>query len=247
MHRPLTVTVLLLPCTLALLACSGDLTVAENGRDGGISPGTGQASIEGEGGGADNSMGTNESTSAPLHDASTAFDALVFGSALADASVDADGPFEVLYGGLPQTPFSCPTSNWEFPWPSSGPFDASSTGTVTVRNTGGVPLAYIAEQMGWILGVAYSPGVPTGESGEEVGVLAPGQSVDLVLQACTGVCSLGLVGASKPFSVRDGGYAAADEKTTPWPQGVAGSEGSSTMYVAGMSAVTVACSPVHMP
>jgi hypothetical protein len=189
-------------------------------------------------------------SSAPLLDASTAFDALPLDSALRDVSASADGPFELLYGGVPQTPFSCPTSNWEFPWPGNSSFpDGSSSGTVTVtvRNTGGVPLAYIAEQMGWILGVTYSPGVPTGESGEEVGVLAPGQSVDLVLQACTGSCSIGLVGASKPFSARDGGFAAADERTIPWPQGVAGSGGSSTMYVAGISAVTVACSPAHTP
>jgi hypothetical protein len=216
-----------------------------------MSPGTGEAAIEDAAGGASDSTDASvpmTDSSAPLLDASTAFDALPLDSALPDVSAYAGGPFEVLYGGAPQTPYSCPTSNWEFPWPSNGSFpDGSSSGTVTVRNTGGVPLAYIAEQMGWILGVTYSPGVPTGESGEEVGVLAPGQSVDLVLQACTGSCLIGLVGSSKPLSVRDGGFAAADEKTIAWPQGVAGSDGSSTMYVAAVSSVTVACSPAHMP
>src|SRR5580704_7275146 len=100
MHRPLTVTVLLLPCTLSFLACNGDLTVAENGRDGGMSPGTGEASIEDAAGGASDSTAASvpmTDSSAPLLDASTAFDALPLDSALPDVSAYAGGPFDLLY------------------------------------------------------------------------------------------------------------------------------------------------------
>jgi hypothetical protein len=46
MNHPVTVTALLLPCTLAFTACNGDLAVAENGQDGGSSSGTPRSSID---------------------------------------------------------------------------------------------------------------------------------------------------------------------------------------------------------
>jgi hypothetical protein len=117
-----------------------------------------------------------------------------------------------------------------------------ASGTIALRNVGAVPLAYISEQMGWIAGVQYTPGVPTSQQGEQVGVLAPGEVVNLTHDGAL----VGLVGASKPFSIYDGGYATADETTAAWPLGVEGSEGSSTMYIAVISADAV-CSPVIHP
>ncbi len=52
MNRRVTVTALLFPCTLASMACGGDLAVAANGHDGGSSSGTprsSEASVDGAG------------------------------------------------------------------------------------------------------------------------------------------------------------------------------------------------------
>ena len=156
-------------------------------------------------------------------------------AALPDSSASQIETFEVISNGSLQEPLSCPTSHWEF----------GITGTITLRNTGGVPLAYIAEGMGWELGVQYTPGVPTSESGEQVGVLAPGAALTLdVTQPNNDLVVV--IGASKPFSISDAGYAPADEWTIPWPQGVSGSGGSATMFVAEIEGSS-ACSPVARP
>jgi hypothetical protein len=86
MKSPVTVTALLVLCTLALVACGGDLAVAANGRDGGSSSGTpgssgdldsgafeeesdgaglqfgGSSGGQGQGGGTDSSGGNASST-----------------------------------------------------------------------------------------------------------------------------------------------------------------------------------------
>lgn len=157
---------------------------------------------------------------------STSFDAAVLDSALPDSSASTIETFELIYDSAVQTPLSCPTEHWEFPL-------ASATVTVHLRNTGSVPLVYITENS-WVGGAVYTPGVPTGSPGELVGILAPGASVDLssdVYRSGDGG-DVALVGASKPFSVYDGGYAASDEGTIPWPEGVTDSTGATTMYVA---------------
>jgi hypothetical protein len=121
----------------------------------------------------------------------------------------------------------------------------SKSAAVHLRNTGSVPLAYTAENP-FYSGAVYSPGVPTGTPGELIGVLAPGASVDLTSAVVWNGCGgqmIALVGASKPFSVYDGGYAASDEATIPWPKGVAGSTGATTMYVAQVED-TCTCVPV---
>lgn len=120
-----------------------------------------------------------------------------------------------------------------------------SGGPTTLRNTGVVPLAYIVEPMGYGGGVVYTPGVPTSEPGEVVGVLAPGATIDLPSLTNQGDL-IALLGASTPFSTYDGGYAAQDEWSIPWPMGVSGSEGSATMYVAEAE-WDATCQPVYRP
>jgi hypothetical protein len=169
----------------------------------------------------------------------------IFDSPLPDSASSPIEAFEIIFDDAIKQPLSCPTSHWEFPVPSNG-LETDGTlppgAVVTLRNTGSMPLAYIGESQYWIGGVQYTPGVPTSTPGEEVGVLTPGAVVPL-----THLGSLiALVGSAKPFSVYDGGFAAADETTAPWPLGVAGSEGSSTMYIAEITAQAV-CSPVSHP
>jgi hypothetical protein len=164
---------------------------------------------------------------------STGFDATILDSALPDASDSPIETFELIVNGVVLHPLSCPSSHWEFAPPSSATH-------VYLRNTGGVPLAYTANQ-GWQGGVVYPPGVPTGQSGELSGVLAPGASVNVTSAYHDG--TVGDVGASKPFSVYGGGYAPQDEGTIPWPLGVSGSGGATNMYVAGIN-MDSSCSPV---
>jgi hypothetical protein len=159
----------------------------------------------------------------------------IFDSAIPDSSASPTEGFEIIFNGVAQTPLSCPSSHWEFSVPS--------TATVVLRNMGSVPLAYIAEPTGYIGGVQYTPGVPTNQQGEEVGVLDPGDIVSLTLGGVGGD-TIALAGASKPFSIYDGGFAPADEWTIPWPMGVDGSGGSTTMYVADVEWDT-SCSPVE--
>jgi hypothetical protein len=147
----------------------------------------------------------------------------IFDSAIPDSSASPTESVEIIFNDAVQTPLSCPTSHWEFSVPS--------TATVTLRNMGSVPLAYIAEPTGYIGGVVYTPGVPTSQASEEVGVLAPGDTANLALGGIGGN-TIALIGSSKPFSIYDGGFAPADEWTISWPMGVDGSGGSSTMYVA---------------
>jgi hypothetical protein len=163
-------------------------------------------------------------------------------SALTDSSNSPVETFEVVGNGFLLTPLSCPTSHWEFPIPS--PVLPAGTPAIAVRNTGSVPLAYIAESSGYVGGVVYTPGVPTSETGEEAGVLAVGATMTIVYSG-EPVQPI-LVGSAKPFSIYDSGFAAADEWTVPWPMGVGGSEGSPTMYVAQVSWDT-ACAPVQRP
>jgi hypothetical protein len=160
-------------------------------------------------------------------------------SALPDSSDSPVETFEVVGNGSLLTPLSCPTSHWEFSVPP--PVLPTGTIAIAVRNTGSVPLAYIAESSAYISGVVYTPGVPTGETGEEVGVLSAGATMTIVYSGA--VIEPILVGSAKPFSTYDGGYAAADEWSVPWPAGVDGGAATPTMYVAQISWDTV-CAPV---
>jgi hypothetical protein len=193
------------------------------GGGGGGTAGVGSGGTKGGGGGG--TKGSGPADASPLD------------SALPDSSASPVETFELIYGTKVESPLSCPSEHWEFPLPSS-------SAAVYLRNTGSVPLAYTAESP-FYTGAIYSPGVPTGTPGELVGILAPGASVNLtstVVKSSDGWI-IALVGASKPFSVYDGGYAASDETTIPWPKGVPDSAGATTMYVAQVESAP-SCTPV---
>lgn len=155
---------------------------------------------------------------------------------------------------------ACPGTDWEFaPYP--GPVDIgecaySCTGaggwgpvsvgscpglnSVLLVNTGALDMAYIAGPC-WDVPAhtAYAPGgYPGGDF--LAGVLAPGTSVDITTFYGSGITAL--VGSAEPFSSPDSSYA-SDEGQIPWPLGVQGSGGATTMYVAEIE-VRTACQAV---
>jgi hypothetical protein len=82
---------------------------------------------------------------------------------------------------------------------------------------------------GWIAGAFYPPGVTPGGTLQVAGVLKPGGTVNFTSLYREGI--VGAVGSAEPFSSLDAHYA-SDEGTIPWPSGVAGSGGATTMHVA---------------
>jgi hypothetical protein len=67
--------------------------------------------------------------------------------------------------------------------------------------------------------------------GRLVGVLDVGAQVDISSVYYPGGITA-LLGSSAPFSSPDAGKYLSDEGSIPWPAGVAGSQGSSTMWLA---------------
>ena len=61
-------------------------------------------------------------------------------------------------------------------------------------------------------------------------MLDPGASVDITSVYLGG--TVALLGSSAPFSSPDAGKYVNDEGSIPWPAGVAGSEGATTMWLA---------------
>jgi hypothetical protein len=132
----------------------------------------------------------------------------------------------------------CASDNWEFstsgmPGANCGSLSPTFTCDSGVRsvylvNTGQFPVAFIASGL-WT-GTGYVPGVATGATYEMVGVIAPGAQVDIASVYDSGLTAL--LGSSAPFSSPDAGKYASDEGSIPWPAGVAGSEGASTMWLA---------------
>jgi hypothetical protein len=164
-----------------------------------------------------------------------------------DASFDVASPpmgqagFAWIIDGVVQTPLSCPAYNWEFPpppsFPSSGTGDAVCNATtppcpgissVLLLNTGAVPLAYTIQPLWMVGGSGYPPGVQFGDAMELSGVLSPGERVEAAQSYLGGITAV--LGASEPFSNQS--HYVSDEGTIPWPAGVAGSNGSTTMNVA---------------
>jgi hypothetical protein len=143
--------------------------------------------------------------------------------------------FGFLVNDVVQRPMACPSDNWEFsasttPSSSCGippPCDAG-VNDVYLVNTGQSPLAYIAAGL-WN-GTGYVPGVATGDPYQLVGVLDAGARVDITSVYDGG--TVALLGSSAPFSSPDAGKYESDEGSIPWPAGVAGSEGSATMWLA---------------
>ena len=136
--------------------------------------------------------------------------------------------FELVINGTPVPPPSCSEEPFGF--------HVLSETTAAIKNTGNVPLAYLAQEDWNAFGAVYVPGTSTGSG--VAGVLGPGAQVDITsTYPKTGIVAL--VGAAEPFTAPDAG-AAADQGTTPWPKGVPGSDGATTMYVAEVT-VNLAC------
>jgi hypothetical protein len=159
-----------------------------------------------------------------------------FDAPVTDASASAIASFELIIGGVVRQPMSCPEANWEY----QGTVGQRQP-DVYIRNTGGVPIAYTASAT-WFLPGMYQPGAPTGISAELNGVLPPGEVVNSTCAFQGGYVAL--LGASKPFSSPDA-FAPHDEGTIPWPSGVGGSGGATTMYVAEIQ-VLPNCDPVNV-
>jgi len=71
--------------------------------------------------------------------------------------------------------------------------------------------------------------IQSADNPELVGVLNPNEQVDIT-SVFVGNCAA-VLGSSEPFSGPDASYA-SDEGVIPWPGGVAGSLGSSQMFIA---------------
>ncbi len=227
---------------LALAACGGIAIEPADGGNGGAASSGGSSSGSSGGGVAGSSSGspgspvgdddsgageTEASTPIPSPDSGTSsFDASLLDSALPDSSGSPIETFELIIDGAVQTPRSCPTELWNYSGTSGQPEPLDY-----IRNTGSVPLAYIAAPVWTVgLGTPYTPGEtnPAGPMPQEAGILAPGASLDITAIYEGGYVAL--LGASKPFSA--GGGQVDDEGAIPWPAGVPDSTGASTMFIA---------------
>jgi hypothetical protein len=165
--------------------------------------------------------------------------------------------FAYVVNGAVQTPLSCPSARWEFPAPGhdggqacgnsclmgcgSDPNSCPGITSVLIRNTGSIPIAYIASDL-WSTFSAYVPGAPTGDVNQLAGVLDPGAQVDIT--AVYDSALVAILGSSASFSPPDASYA-GDEGTIPWPAGVSGGNGSSQMWIAEIEEVAGCTVPDH--
>jgi hypothetical protein len=189
------------------------------------------------------------STDGSVDDATSTTDS--GGGAITDAPIDVppapvgQAGFAFIVNGAVQTPLACPATNWEFP-PVSGQTTCANEPpcpgiqSAYIVNTGALPMPYIAQSY-WTAQGIYSPGVPTGNSYQLTGVLAPGQQVDITSVYVGGITAV--LGSAEPFSNPDGGRPVGDEGIIPWPLNVAGSGGATQMYVAEIE-VYPSCQPV---
>ncbi len=157
-------------------------------------------------------------------------------SSTTDSGATASGlaGFAFIVNDVVQQPMACVGEDWEFPpFPvgtscnpdPEGPPQCSGVSSVSLVNTGQTSLAYYATNL-WSGG--YVPGAPAGAKYELAGVLSPGARVDITSVFDGGMTAL--LGSARPFSGPDASHA-YDEGSIPWPQGVAGSGGATTMYV----------------
>ena len=141
--------------------------------------------------------------------------------------------FAFIVNDVVQHPMTCLGTHWMFA-PQSGTAPVSGGGcmpcsgikSVILVNTSSLDMPYIAAPT-WN-GNSYVPGANPG--GDFLaGVLAPGARVDLTSVYDSG--AIAVLGSAEPFSSFDAGFA-YDEGQIPWPSGIAGSSGSSTMHIA---------------
>lgn len=150
-----------------------------------------------------------------------------------DAAPAGQGGFAFIVNDVVQSPMVCAGPDWEF-----APYAGSDIESVVLANTGSLDMAYIAGPLWESPG--YVPGdYPGGDFG--AGVLAPGAYVDITSFYDAGIVAI--VGSAEPFTSPDASYP-SDEGAIPWPLGVAGSGGATTMYVAEIE-VFAACQQVE--
>jgi hypothetical protein len=140
--------------------------------------------------------------------------------------------FSFIVNGATQTPMTCPSEHWEFPWPpGEGPVSptppAPGVTSVIIVNTSTLPMPYVARS-GWSVGSHYVPGVSS-DSQDLAGVLDPGAQIDITSVYVSG--AVALLGSAESFSSADASFA-SDEGTIPWPAGVIGAGDATTMHVA---------------
>jgi hypothetical protein len=165
--------------------------------------------------------------------------------------------FAFVVNGAEQSPMNCPAESWEYAPPAAQLAVLQSVGadaggfpdtlcvsstpggvptppckglSVFLVNTGQYPVAYTAQTTWTFGGGGQPPGVPFGNPDELSGVINPGQSVDITSVYVGG--TVAVLGSSHPFTDPDAGKYVADGGQIPWPAGVAGSGGSTQMYVA---------------
>jgi hypothetical protein len=142
--------------------------------------------------------------------------------------------FAFVVNGVVQNPMPCPSDHWEFPLPQGEGLSPPNrppipgVSAVFILNTGTAPLPYTAQST-WNTGESI-PGGATGAAYQLVGVLAPGTQVDVTSVYVGGIVAI--LGSSEPFSNPSAGTFAGDEGEIPWPVGVEGSGGKTTMFVA---------------
>jgi hypothetical protein len=213
-------------------------TTGSSSGGGSSSSSSSSGASSGSGSSSSSSGGPDAGADAPC--IQNGWDAAIADGSVEDAVIDAAPPpaglagFAFVINGVAQTPMNCPAANWEFPWPQGEGAPGCmyppipGINSVVIVNTGTQPLPYIAQNV-WNGNGHYRPGVLTGDPYQLAGVLQPGTQVDITSVYVGGFVAL--VGSADPFSEADGHYA-GDEGTVPWPKGVDGSGGATTMNVA---------------
>lgn len=240
---------------------SGSSGIGSSASSGGVgsSGSSGSGGSSGSSGGYDDSGPPVDATSLPVDVVLPPLDAAL---ASLDAAPAGLAGFAFIVNDVVQNPMSCPGTNWEFaPYPGTGDAVGNSCGysctgaggwgpvsigscagieSVVLVNTGALEMAYIAGPCWNVPGhTAYAPGgYPGGDF--LAGVLAPGAYVDITQVYNAGITAV--VGSAEPFSSPDSAYA-SDEGQIPWPLGVQGGGGATTMYVAEIE-VRTACQAV---
>ena len=145
-------------------------------------------------------------------------------SAAPSSDPNAIATFDMVVDGKPSPAATCASEPFNFQV-------AQGYKTIAVKNTSSIPMAFILRRE-WSLGTHYQPGVPTGSGGEIAGVLAPGQSVDFtsLYPAALQPAIVAILGSQERFLDPEAG-AKPGVGQIPWPEGVAGSGGATSMRV----------------
>jgi hypothetical protein len=156
--------------------------------------------------------------------------------------------FALVVDGVVQTPMTCPAELWEFPHVGAPEPPGGDAGLgnhrIVLRNTGPIAFAYTAQPIWTPPDV---PGVASGDPGQLVGILTPGQTLDLtpILSVIAtmnfeGDGTIALLGSAYPFldPYSDANAFAYDEGQISWPAGLMLTPSAAQMSVAQISVHT---------